>query len=272
MPSKKTVQLLVAGGALVGLGVATGCGLDAGSLCSVCPIGLGQVLLGGAPVLATFGVVLAAVVLVGILTSRKFCNWLCPSNLAKGRRFRAFGKKLGRNVALPPEDGALAAGSTVTGACSGCAACGGCAAADESAASSSGSAIGRAGLRAAVPVAAVLAVSLLVGFPVFCLICPLGLAFGMVFALVKTFALYQPTWDLVVIPLLLLVEFRFLRSWCSRICPIGTVLGFLGLVGKKLGRARRRVATNGERPVASPFAEGALGADVLDGEVTPMGR
>lgn len=87
---------------------------------------------------------------------------------------------------------------------------------------------GSGSLNGFILVAIVLAVSLLVGFPVFCLVCPIGLVFALVFAVLKLSMFYQPTWDLVIIPLMLLVEFKLVRSWCLSFCPLGAMLAFLG--------------------------------------------
>lgn len=88
-------------------------------------------------------------------------------------------------------------------------------------------------LRQLLLVGGVLMVSFVVGFPVFCLICPIGLAFGFLFAVFKSLTIYQPSWDLVIMPLMLLVEFRLLKSWCRTICPIGAALGLIAHISPR---------------------------------------
>ena len=62
-----------------------------------------------------------------------------------------------------------------------------------------------------------LVVSFAVGFPVFCLLCPIGLVFGTLWALNRVFVLLQPGWELVVFPLMLLAElFLFKRGQAAR--------------------------------------------------------
>lgn len=66
------------------------------------------------------------------------------------------------------------------------------------------------------------------GFPVFCLICPVGLSFALVFVLIMLFGQGDVNWSVVVIPALLLVEVVFFRKWCSHICPIGALMSLIG--------------------------------------------
>lgn len=60
---------------------------------------------------------------------------------------------------------------------------------------------GRSSLAAQGQVLAVLlAASLVVHFPVFCLFCPIELAFGTLFAASRMFVTWQPGWELIVFP------------------------------------------------------------------------
>jgi ferredoxin-type protein NapH len=63
---------------------------------------------------------------------------------------------------------------------------------------------------------------------VFCAICPVGLTFGLLYALIGLFTTHQLTLDLIYFPLLLGLELIVLRSWCRSFCPLGTLLGFIG--------------------------------------------
>ena len=72
-----------------------------------------------------------------------------------------------------------------------------------------------------------LASSLVFGFPVFCLICPIGLTFGTVVAIAQLFGLQMLSWGLLVFPLMLVLELTVLRKWCVRFCPMGAVASLL---------------------------------------------
>ncbi len=66
-------------------------------------------------------------------------------------------------------------------------------------------------------------ISFILRFPVFCLICPIGLFFGFVFAMFKLFFSLEPSWNLVIFPAVIALEVLIFRRWCSYICPISAV-------------------------------------------------
>lgn len=70
------------------------------------------------------------------------------------------------------------------------------------------------------------------GFPVFCLICPIGLSFAFVFVLILLFGSGDVTWSVVAIPALLLIEVVFFRKWCSHICPLSSLMSLIGKANK----------------------------------------
>lgn len=69
------------------------------------------------------------------------------------------------------------------------------------------------------------------GFPVFCVVCPIGLTFALVFLIVRLFS-GSVSWALLVVPLMLVVELVFLRKWCHRFCPIGALMSLLAKFNK----------------------------------------
>ena len=70
------------------------------------------------------------------------------------------------------------------------------------------------------------------GFPVFCLICPVGLTFATIIALWRLFQFSETTLSLLVFPALLIVEVVFLRKWCHRFCPIGALLSLIARLNR----------------------------------------
>ena len=72
------------------------------------------------------------------------------------------------------------------------------------------------------------------GFPVFCLVCPIGLSFALVFVLINLFGAGDVTWSVVAIPVLLLVEVVFFKKWCSHICPISALMSLVGKANRTL--------------------------------------
>ncbi len=72
------------------------------------------------------------------------------------------------------------------------------------------------------------------GFPVFCLICPIGLSFALVFTIILLFGGGDVTWSVVFIPVLLLVEVVFFRKWCSHVCPVGALMSLVSRANRTL--------------------------------------
>jgi ferredoxin-type protein NapH len=70
------------------------------------------------------------------------------------------------------------------------------------------------------------------GFPVFCLICPIGLSFATVMLLWRAFSLGDATIGIVLVPALLIVEVVFLRKWCGRFCPLSALMNLVARFSK----------------------------------------
>lgn len=65
-----------------------------------------------------------------------------------------------------------------------------------------------------------LASSAVFGFPVFCLICPVGLTFALVIALWRLFEFNEPSLSIVFFAGFLILELFVLRRWCHAFCPL----------------------------------------------------
>ena len=66
------------------------------------------------------------------------------------------------------------------------------------------------------------------GFPVFCLVCPIGLSFAMIILVWRLFVAGDITWSVILVPALLVFELVFFRQWCGLICPIGAFQNLFG--------------------------------------------
>ena len=243
----KAIRILVALGvlALAVVSAHLGGGAVVGTLCVACPVGFAQVAAASQSIPWHLLPGVLAVLLIVFLLGRVFCSWVCPSQLLKnvfgghtprgilgrsGVEPRASGKKAAAaddkdalQKGSPVADGAVvpAAEAAVSKADAGraCAACG-----------------EKGNLKAQGAVLAVLlVVSFAVGFPVFCLLCPIGLVFGSLWALNRVFVLLQPGWELIVFPLMLLAELFLFKRWCSALCPLGFFFGLVGKLRAKLG-------------------------------------
>lgn len=69
--------------------------------------------------------------------------------------------------------------------------------------------------------------SAIFGFPVFCLICPVGLFFGTLIAIMRLVRFNEPTITVLIFPAVLVIEVVLLRKWCSTFCPLGALIGLL---------------------------------------------
>lgn len=214
------VALFVAGLALhAGWGTLSSMGL--GAVASLCPLGALEALLAAKLVVPRALVALAAMVAIIALFGRSFCAWACP--VPPVQRFfhpRDEDAAKGRDASSPP-----------SGACSSCAK--GCALEPAGGA--------RDGLRLDARhgmLAGALVSTAAFGFPVFCLVCPVGLVFATLIAVWRAFAEHDPSWSLIVFPAILLVELVAFRRWCHALCPFGALMS---LVGAKAPVAKPRV-------------------------------
>lgn len=79
-----------------------------------------------------------------------------------------------------------------------------------------------------------LASTVVVGFPVFCLICPVGLTIGTFIGVWRLITMNQGTWMLVLMPVLLILELTVLKKWCHRFCPLGALFSLIARGNKTL--------------------------------------
>ena len=213
----------------------------------LCPLGALGTTLASKTMLPRAVISLVLMVLLIIVFARAFCGWMCPVPLVQKLR-NAFSKGGGKKDAKAEEagegdgadEGDAAAGSAaatksanvapltdaekaaLSTSCqkdskglAGCASC----------ASKRGDALDA---RHFVLGGAVLS-TFIFGFPVFCLICPIGLTFATILLLVNLFAQGDVTWTIIVVPAILLAEVVFFRKWCHQLCPLSA---FMSLVAK----------------------------------------
>ncbi len=154
-----------------------------------CPLGLLQRWLASGILLSQwFAAVIALIVI--LLLGKIFCDWLCPTVITK-RVFRGKGFFESKcNTPLARTPGEQYSRYTI--------------------------------------LAAVLLSTFLFGFPIFCFICPIGIFFGLIFAIISVFSGHLLLVQLIVFPILLIFELYILKRWCNSICPLGALLGIFG--------------------------------------------
>lgn len=196
-----------------------------GSIAQICPVGaLETIFASGSPalsVLACLGVFVALVVLFG----RFFCGWLCP--VPPLRKILGAESKPEASCLNDFEDQGTSPSREETSSEPPTS----CASAQTSL-SSKASFIDSATLQKKGPffvLAAALVSSAIFSFPVFCLICPVGLTFAFIIGIIHMLKFNDPTITPLVILGVLFLELFFLRRWCQFICPIGA---FISLVSR----------------------------------------
>lgn len=207
------VALIVLLSVVVGLVVHTGTGTPSAlgwrDIAAICPVGALEVLAGAKAFLVHPIALLVAALLIGALVGKAFCAWICP--VPHIRDFFRPKKKEGPEPPAPasPADGAALA--PVGGERDG----------------------RRIDSRHFVLVGAV-ASSFAFGFPVFCLVCPVGLSFATVIGLWNLFRFNEASWGLIIFPVVILLEVVLFRKWCAKLCPISALLSLVAAHSKTL--------------------------------------
>lgn len=218
-----------------------------GEFSLLCPLGGVETLLASKLFIPRAVVALVVTAVIVVLVGKVFCGWICPTphlmRLFKKRSQLDEPESSGEahdgndtdmiTVAPDGSGGSNAAGEVSSaspmalsvGSCSSCATgkCSGCTPLPP---------VGgkRDGLQVDsrhVVLGGSLLATLAFGFPVFCLVCPIGLTFATLMALWQLFVGHEPTWALVVFPLIVVAELLLFRKWCHRICPVGALLSLL---------------------------------------------
>ncbi len=224
-------------------GTGTLSALGIGSIASLCPVGALEVAVGAKSVSVQMLLCAGVAVVLTLVLGKAFCSWACPTTYLQ-RFFR--GRKARKDADQgedrgEPADGSPAplqgepastglGGSEVAAGFrhSGCAACGACAALEPVGGKRNGVRIDSRH----VALAGAVVSSFLFGFPVFCLVCPVGLTFATLIGLWHLFQYNETTWGLLVFPAVLLAEVLVLRRWCFNICPISALLGLVSGLNK----------------------------------------
>lgn len=208
---------VVAVGYFTAGGIGNFCGIGFESITLLCPLGALLAMIAERTAVPMAVISVAVVLLACIVLGKVFCAWACPVHFMsrKGKR----GKR-DKGTGLSSHDPAEEAEAPRPAPASACATC----------ASPCGKAKGikidsRHGI-----LAAALGSTLVFGFPVFCLICPIGLTFATVLLLMRLFAFGDATWTVVAFPAIIALEILLLPKWCQRFCPLGALLSlFSGL-------------------------------------------
>lgn len=203
------LMALILVGSFGKLKIGTLCSLELGGIRMSCPLGFLQSSLASRTVTKEALISVSLVLIITLLLGRFFCAWICPTNLV-----RWLFKKRVPGVIEARNNGKAARQITQASRTS------------SAPTFTSGDRFGN-GLSYAV-LGGTLLSSFLFGFPVFCLICPVGLTFGTLLAIRRLLFGQQPSLELLLFPLLIGLELYVLRSGCIRLCPLGALLKLIG--------------------------------------------
>lgn len=202
LPALVLLVCAVAFVAMVPLGNISAFGWE--SVSAICPMGALSSLLASKTLVPRVLISLVIALALILLFGRAFCSWICSVPFVE----RILGLRDG-----DCEGGHKAASGKEKDSCS--QGCSGCAKARGKAVDSRHFVLGGTLLSAAV-----------FGFPVFCLICPIGLTFATIFLVLRLFG-GSVSWALLVVPALLIAELFLARKWCHRICPLGALMSLV---------------------------------------------
>ena len=204
---------LVAG---INMGTLSGFGWDAFS--ALCPLGAFTTMLATKTMVprAVFSIIIMA--LLVFVFGRAFCGWICPVPvLDKVRAFFRSPKKR-KQLEQAKHDEMLDIAKFELGCGGKGGDCGSCSACKQQRR--------KLDSRHYVLGGALLSTAIF-GFPVFCLVCPIGLTFATVLVFWRLFANADMTVAVVLIPLMLIIELVFLRKWCTRFCPMAGLMNLM---------------------------------------------
>lgn len=193
-----------------GIGNLSGFGWDAFSV--LCPLGYLESLVAGKTFVPRAFISFVVILVLIVVFGRVFCAWICPmptlQRLIPGvrRRKRKDAAQVSQEVSVCEPTADKPAGKVRRV---------------------------RFDSRFGVLLGA-LASAAIFGFPVFCLICPVGLTFATVLLVMRLFAFGDVTWAVVVVPLVLLIEVVFLRKWCGKFCPLGALISLVSGANRTL--------------------------------------
>lgn len=225
---------------LLGLAVHTGWGTASSfgiaEIAAICPLGGLEAMLASKTFLPRALVGFAVFLVVAVLLGRFFCGWLCPvpwvekalSKLrAPGRRFVRGAKASPAASCTTPDAASISPSENTKTAEHSCPSAASC-----TSASCKDCALANRVKKKAESatektpywiLGGALASSAVFGFPVFCLICPVGLTFALTVALWRLFEFNETNWAILWFAGFLVLELLVLRRWCSRFCPLGAL-------------------------------------------------
>lgn len=211
-------------------------------IAAICPLGALETMLAEKTILPRALAALAVFFVLVVFFGRFFCGWLCPvpsvsrllQFLKTGGRRREKEEDVAeedtqRQIVLPAQPTQDKHAETCgISSCAGCSSC----SAGEAVKKTAAQKRQAADAGPLTVLAGALASSAVFGFPVFCLICPVGLTFAVVIALSRLFQFNESGWEVLIFAAFLVLELLVLRRWCRNFCPLGALIGLMSRLNR----------------------------------------
>uniref|UniRef100_UPI00402A7625 4Fe-4S dicluster domain-containing protein n=1 Tax=Turicimonas muris TaxID=1796652 RepID=UPI00402A7625 len=217
--------VIVAGGLIFNLGLGTVSSFGFDKIAAICPLGALETFLASKTFVPSVFFAFLLFIVVAVIVGRAFCGWMCPVPLLRSvlgaeekRTSKDYPK--GAKESEPDLEGKRADFAVAD-------------VQEEKAAFSSAKITDRSIPKGPFYVLfAALGSALVFGFPVFCLICPVGLTFGVILGVWSFFYTGSASWTLLLILAFLFLEIFFLRKWCHQFCPIGALISLVSIFNR----------------------------------------
>ncbi|MDR3763887.1 MAG: 4Fe-4S binding protein [Acidobacteriota bacterium] len=227
------VAALAVAGAMKNIAIGSLSGFGVKGISAICPLGYLETLLASRLMMPRLLLAFAAIVISVVILGRIFCAWMCPIPLIKRFLPKPAANKpaasapdvaenSGQDFSLPSGVRLPILQSEIRTT------------SPEPTNRSERDTPGRTSSTGLLVLGGTLLSSAIFGFPVFCLVCPIGLTFATLFAIIRLFHFNEPTMDLILFPAIIAAELLLLRKWCSRICPVGALLSLAGKLNRSL--------------------------------------
>jgi ferredoxin-type protein NapH len=206
-----TIIVAVMAGYVANIDIGNLSALGFSVVAAICPLGFLETLLADKSIVLRALFSFVAVVILIIIFGRAFCAWVCPVPLIQ----RILPKKRHPGSGTSEQSAKLHQNQGPVQKDTG-----------------DGSVVGKTAFpvkldsRHLVLGGSLLSAALF-GFPVFCIVCPVGLSFATILVLFRLFGFGETTLTLFVFPAILLLELLVFRKWCSKICPLGALVSLV---------------------------------------------
>lgn len=215
------VLILAAIGFALGGGLGTISAFGWQDISILCPLGALSAMLASKLAIPRALVSLVIVIVLIIVLGKAYCAWVCPVPLVSKIRGVFEGKKRSpqAKTAKNADEGKVMPGASAS---------------EDGAATRAAAEVDAPSNSRYFVLAFALITTLIFGFPVFCVVCPIGLTFASIFLIMRLFAFGDVTWAVVVVPAVLLLEVVLMRRWCHTICPLGAFISLVSRANKTL--------------------------------------